>query len=140
MSVKARPKPEAYDESDEDLYAAAVDLINAAAETASAAAALAESYAVGKTDTRDGEDEDNAKYYSKLACDALASLTSRIVSAKETIDNYVSEKEAELKGDTGDVYFTCFKVVDGRLYMYSNSEELIEFYRVGSRLYSRLAV
>jgi len=141
MRVKARPKPEASDETEEDLYAAAVALINAAAESSADYATLAQSYAVGGTDTRDGEDEDNAKFYSKLACDALASLIGKVVAAKAEIDDYVDGKEEELKGDTGNVYFAAFEVVDGRLIMYSDPDiDKVVFYREGSRLYYRLAV
>ena len=49
-------------------------------------------------------------------------------------------KEAELKGDTGDVYFAAFKVVNGRLMMYSDPEiDKVRFVRIGSRLFYRLA-
>ena len=59
--------------------------------------------------------------------------------AKKSIDKYVTEKEAELKGETGNVYFAAFKVVNGRLMMYSDPEiDKVRFMRVGSRLLYRL--
>lgn len=48
----------------------AEDAIKAAAESA-ASAMLSKSYAVGGTGTRDGEDTDNAKYYSERVAEAL---------------------------------------------------------------------
>lgn len=61
--------------------------------------------------------------------------------AMESIDAYVQAKEAELKGDTGNVYFAAFRVVNGRLMMYSDpSVDKVRFVRVGSRLKYRLAM
>ena len=60
--------------------------------------------------------------------------------AKKEIDEYVSKKEHELKGETGNVYFAAFKVVNGRLKMYSDAElDKVRFVRAGSRLLYRLA-
>lgn len=101
-------------------------------ESVTELAATAQSYAVGGTGSRDGEDEDNSKFYSKLALDALASIAGRVVAARESIDAYVSEKEAELKGDTGNAYFAAFKVVNGHLLMYSDPDvDKVRFYREG---------
>lgn len=65
----------------------------------------------------------------------------RVKEGKRQIDNYVKEKEEALKGETGNVYFAAFKVVKGRLIMYSDpSVDKVCFYREGSRLKYRLAL
>lgn len=82
--------PVTDDEDDESFFdqlitafAASMDAAALSAQAAKEAATLAESWAVGGTDTRDGEDEDNAKYYAE--------------SAKSSSDNAAaSEKNANL--------------------------------------------
>lgn len=59
--------------------------------------------------------------------------------AKKDIDKYIRQKESELKGDTGNVFFAAFKVVNGRLKMYSDpTVDKLCFRREGSRLKYRL--
>ena len=55
---------------------------------------------------------------------------------------YVKEKEASLKGETGNVYFAAFNVTKkGRLIMYSDpSVDKIRFDRERSRLKYKLAL
>ncbi|MDO5330999.1 MAG: hypothetical protein Q4F15_06265, partial [Bacillota bacterium] len=73
------------------------------------------------------------------AKDAAAEIPGKVAEAKDSIDQYVSGKEAELKGDTGNVYFAAFKVVNGRLKMYSDPNvDKVRFIREGSRLKYRL--
>ena len=85
-----------------------------------------------------------------FASDASASATQssqyaeeipgQVEEGKRNIDDYVAGKELELKGDTGNVYFSSFRVVNGRLKMYSDpSVTKIVFRRVGSRLKYRVA-
>ena len=51
----------------------------------------------------------------------------------------MKEKESQLKGETGNVYFAAFKVVNGRLIMYSDPEiDKVRFVRIGSRLMYRM--
>ena len=74
-----------------------------------------------------------------MAKDAAAGIPGQVEDAKKEIDQYVSGKETELKGDAGNVYFAAFKVVDGRLKMYSDPEiDKVRFVRIGSRLAYRL--
>ena len=70
MTVKARPQPADYStptEAEQTLFQAAIDAVRESAEDAEDAADLAESWAVGGTGTRAGEDYDNAKFYAALA-------------------------------------------------------------------------
>lgn len=83
--------------------------------------------------------EDNAKFYAKKAEDEAKKIPGRVEEGKRDIDNYVKQKETELKGDTGNVYFPSFRVVAGRLIMYSDPKvDRIRFYRKGSRLMYQL--
>lgn len=71
----------------------------------------------------------------------VAGFSGVIESGKEEINEYVDEKKDELKGDTGNVYFASFKVVDGRLKMYSDpTMDKVTFSRDGSRLKYRLNI
>ncbi len=101
----------------------------------------AESYAHGETGVREGEDTDNAKYYAKVASEALSGLDGKVEQGKREIDNYVKGKEEELKGDTGNVFFAAFKVAGKRLKMYSDPKiDKVRFQRKGSRLSYRLNI
>ena len=67
-------------------------------------------------------------------------IPGQVEEGKRNIDDYVAGKELELKGDTGNVYFSSFRVVNGRLKMYSDpSVTKIVFRRAGSRLKYRIA-
>lgn len=141
LPVIARPKPEAFSKpEDAELFRAAIAAVNASADRAEDAGVMAQSWAVGGTGTRAGEDADNAKYYAGKAEDALREISGEVKDAKKQIDRYIVGKEAELKGDTGNVYFAAFKVVNGRLIMYSDpTVDKVRFMRVGSRLKYQLA-
>lgn len=77
LTVKARPQPTDYTtptEYEETLFQAAIDAVRTSAEEAAGSAdnaadsaTLSESWAVGGTGTRDGEDYDNSKYYAERA-------------------------------------------------------------------------
>ena len=54
----------------------------AAATTATEQAVLAESYAKGGTNTRTGENTDNAKYYNEQSTNAAISAAASVVSAQ----------------------------------------------------------
>ena len=140
IPVLARAKPEAFDRPEEgELFRVAIDAVNESAGRAEAAGAAARSWAVGGTGTRDGEDADNAKYYAKKAQDVAEEIPGTVEAGKKDIDQYVRSKEAELKGDTGKVYFAAFAVKSGRLKMYSDtSVDKVRFARKGSRLSYRL--
>ena len=113
--------------------------MNEAADRAEAAGTVAKSWATGGTGTRDKEDIDNAKYYAEKAQDAAEEIPGTVEAGKKDIDQYVRSKEADLKGDTGNVYFAAFAVKSGRLKMYSDpSVDKVRFARRGSRLKYRL--
>lgn len=136
MPVKARPKPEAFDKpEDEEIFREAITAVRESAERAETAEKQAEGWAHGREDMPDRE-EDNAMYYAEKAAQTAMEIPGQVEDAKTEIDRYVEGKEEELKGETGDVYFAAFKVVDGRLVMYSDPEiDKVRFVRIGSRLY-----
>lgn len=89
------------------------------AEDSSGSATLSKSWAVGGTDTRDGENTDNSKYWSgqsKSQADRAkeeadrASQYSQIVAPNFFLD--IETGKLFQKGGTG----VDFKVVDGKLY------------------------
>lgn len=87
------------------------------------------------------EEAGRAEAAAKLATDAINGIPGVVEQAKSEIDDYVKQKEAELKGDTGNVYFASFRVVGGRLKMYSDpAATKIAFRRDRSRLKYRVAI
>lgn len=140
MPVTPRPKPEAWDTpEDAELFRDAIAAVNDSADRAEAAEESAEAWAHGHDEYPD-RDEDNAAYYAGQARDTLREIPGQVEDAKKAIDAYVAGKEQEMKGDTGNVYFAAFKVVGGRLKMYSDPEvDKVRFARKGSRLAYRLA-
>lgn len=141
MDVKARPKPEQFDTPESsELFRQAILEVNRSAESAKKSARESESWAHGREDYPDRQ-KDNAMYYAKTARDVAEKIPAKVESAKKDIDKYVSEKKETLKGETGNVNFAAFKVVGGRLKMYSDpSVDKVCFKRVGSRLKYRLAM
>lgn len=148
MMVNSRKAPEGFETpEDVDLFhhtlAAAAEYQRQAEKAknqAEAKAEEAESWAHGHEKHPDRA-KDNAKYYADQAAGALEEVSGRTSKAKEDIDNYVRQKETELKGDTGNVNFAAFKVVKGRLKMYSDpTVDKVYFRRVGSRLKYRLKI
>lgn len=70
LGVMERPQPEDYDpptEQEERIFQEAVAAVQAAAEAADDAAVLSESWAIGGTGTRPGEDYNNSKFWAKMA-------------------------------------------------------------------------
>lgn len=70
IPVKVRPKPEEYEPSGISPWEEVVRTITEIKEHAQASAVLSESWAVGGTGSRAGEDFDNAKFYAKMAEEA----------------------------------------------------------------------
>ena len=139
ISVKARPKPEIPGTPEEpEIFRETIEAVNQAADRSEKARDRAEAWAHGREDHPE-QKEDNAKYYAGEAQKAAASIPGRVEEGKKDIDNYVRQKETELKGETGNVHFAAFKVVKGRLKMYSDpTVDKVCFRRVGSRLKYRL--
>lgn len=141
ISVKSRPKPQPFDKpEDAELFREAIKEVNASAEMAQTAAKESESWAHGHTDYPERK-KDNAAYYALEAKNAAEEVPGRVKEGKKQIDDYVREKESQLKGETGNVYFAGFAVVKGRLKMYSDpTVDKVRFRREGSRLKYRLAL
>lgn len=141
IDVKSRPKPEVFENSeDAELFSEAITAVNESYVKAADEAKNAEAWAHGHEDYPDRW-EDNAKYYSEKAKDIMSLIPGSVEIAKKEINKYVVEKEAYLKGETGNVYFASFKVENGRLKMYSDpSVDKVCFERSGSRLKYRIAI
>ena len=141
ISVKSRPKPESFEKpEDAELFRQAITEVNNSAEVALQSKKEAEAWAHGHAEYAD-HDEDNAKYYAKQAKDEAEKIQGKVKEGKEEIDRYIKENRDDLKGEIGDVNFAAFKVVKGRLKMYSDPNvDKVRFYRVGSKLKYRLAM
>lgn len=139
IPVKVRPKPEIPGTPEEpELFRKAVEAVSEAAGRAEKAQEQAEAWTHGH-EKHPECDTDNAKYYAKQAKKEAASISGRVEKGKKDIDNYVHQKETELKGETGNVHFAAFKVVKGRLKMYSDpTVDKMRFSRKRSRLKYRL--
>ncbi len=141
MSVKSRPKPESFEKpEDAELFRQAITEVNNSAEVALQSKKEAEAWTHGHEDYKD-RDYDNAKYYAYIAKDEAEKIPAKVVEGKEDIDHYVQKKEKDLKGETGNVHFAVFRVVNGRLKMYSDPNvDKVRFVRKGSRLTYRLVM
>lgn len=139
LKVKSRPEPEVPGGGeDPDIFHDAVQAVQKSADKAAESERQAEGWAHGREDLPERA-QDNAKYYAGQAADTASKIPGRVEEAKEEIDRYVQGKEEQLKGETGNVYFAAFKVVNGRLKMYSDPEiDKVRFIRIGSRLLYRL--
>lgn len=127
-------------EPSQTLYEQLMTAFDEAKQTVIDSAKKSESWAHGHTDYPDRQ-EDNAAYYALEAKNAAKEVPGRVKEAKRQIDDYVKEKETQLKGETGNVYFAGFTVVKGRLKMYSDpAVDKVRFHREGSRLKYRLAL
>lgn len=127
--ITARPQPEAWDRpEDVEIWRQTVEAVNAAADRAETAA----------TESKESALESAAS--AKKAEDTAKEIPGQVEEGKRNIDVYIEGKESELKGETGNVYFSSFRVVNGRLKMYSDpSVTKIVFRRAGSRLKYRVA-
>ena len=141
MPVKARPKPNVSESSeDPGMFHEVIGAVNKVASETEQAKKEAESWAHGHAGYPDRH-EDNAAYYASEAKNAAKEVPGRVKEGKRQIDDYVREKESQLKGETGNVYFAGFAVVKGRLKMYSDpTVNKVRFRREGSRLKYRLAL
>lgn len=84
------------------------------------------------------EEADRAEAAAKRAADSIKEIPGAVEKAKKEIAEYVKQKEAELKGDTGDVSFASFRVEPPYLYMYNDRDKThIDFTREGSELFYR---
>lgn len=139
FTVKERAKPQPFNTpEDAELFREAIQEVNKSADRAEAAEKSAEAWSHGRKDMPERA-EDNAAYYAGQAKDAAASVPGKVEEAKRQIDEYITGKEAELKGDTGNVHFAAFKVIRGRLKGYSDPNvDKVRFVRHRSRLAYRL--
>ena len=139
IPVKARPKPEVPGTPEEpELFRKAVEAVSEAAGRAEKAQEQAEAWTHGH-EKHPECDTDNAKYYAKQAKKETASISGRVENGKKDIDSYIRQKKADLKGETGNVFFAAFRVVAGKLKLYSDpAVDKVRFRRTGSRLKYRL--
>lgn len=127
-------------EPSETLYEQLMTAFDETKQTVIDSAKESESWAHGHAEYPDRQ-KDNAAYYAEQARNAAEEVPGRVTKGKEEIDNYVKQKEVELKGETGNIYFAGFAVVKGRLKMYSDpTVDKVRFRREGSRLKYRLAL
>lgn len=127
-------------EPSETLYEQLMTAFDDTKQTVIDSAKTAESWAHGHAEYPDRQ-KDNAAYYASEAKNAAKEVPGRVEEGKRQIDDYVREKETQLKGETGNVYFAGFAVVKGRLKMYSDpTVDKVRFRREGSRLKYRLAL
>lgn len=127
-------------EPSETLYEQLMTAFDETKQTVIDSAKTAESWAHGHAGYPDRH-EDNAAYYASEAKNAAKEVPGRVKEGKRQIDDYVREKESQLKGETGNVYFAGFAVVKGQLKMYSDpTVDKVRFHREGSRLKYRLAL
>lgn len=131
VPVFPRPKPddwEDHDDNDNPFYPA-VESVTALTERAELAEKAASEHAW------------QAEKYAEQAENRFAEISGKVSAEKRKIDQYCRQKEMELKGDTGNVYFASFAVVNGRLKMYSDpTVDKVCFRRRGSRLSYRLNI
>lgn len=109
VKIKARPTyPHASE--DEALFHSTLEQINEYAQTAIDNAKLSKSYAVGGTETRDGEDVDNAKYYAEQASASSEEATLQAENAEQSANNAKEyEENAELSANKAKEYETLSK-------------------------------
>lgn len=141
MFVRKRPAPESLETHENiDLFHYTLLSVKEYTRQTKEASNEAEAWAHGHLNHPE-RNEDNARYYAEQAKNEAASVSGRAEEAKKDINKYVQQKEHELKGETGNVYFAAFKVANGRLKMYSNpAVDKVCFHRTGSRLKYRLKV
>lgn len=75
ITILERVQPADYSDptpAEQTLFQSAIDAVEAAQEAADAAAALAESWAIGGTGTRAGEDYNNAHFWAEMAAEQAA--------------------------------------------------------------------
>ena len=89
---------------------------DASEKNAASSSALAKSYAVGGTGTRDGEDTDNAKYYAEQAKNA-----SDVGELYEIVENHISDKIVHMTESEHDVVSKLGESSEGSL-TYNGSE------------------
>lgn len=136
MEITEREQPQPWDRpEDEELFKRTIEAVNAAADRAGESEKLSERWAVGREDMPESM-QDNAKYYAGRAADQIKEIPGQVEKAKEHIDEYVDKKEAELKGDTGDVIFPTFEVEPPELFIRNNRDQThIDFELIGSELF-----
>ena len=75
ITILERVQPADYSDptpAEQTLFQSAIDAVEAAQEAADAAAALSESWAVGGTGTRAGEDFNNSRFWAEMAAEQAA--------------------------------------------------------------------
>lgn len=130
MYINPRAEPDEYtDPDDVDTFRGALETMRDYAQSAKKSSEASEDSAENAA-----KSEENVKKTAR-------EIEGRTEQAKKDIDKYVQQKETKLKGETGNVFFAAFKVINGRLKMYSDpAVDKVCFRRVGSRLKYRLKI
>ena len=81
LPVSSRPMPEGYEPSETSPFADVVAEVTELMEEAQDAAVLSESWAVGGTGTREGEDTNNSSYYATQAASSASDAHGDAVAA-----------------------------------------------------------
>lgn len=131
VPVFPRQKPDDWEDDDDNdnPFYPVVESVTALTERAELAEKAASEHA------------GRAEKYAEQAENRFTEISGKVSAEKRKIDEYCRQKELELKGDTGNVYFASFAVVNGRLKMYSDpTVDKVCFRRRGSRLSYRLNI
>lgn len=127
-------------EPSETLYEQLMTAFDETKQTVTGSVKESEAWAHGREDYPN-QSKDNAAYYATKVKNVAQEIPGRVEEGKREIDRYVKEKETQLKGEVGNVYFAAFKIVKGRLVMTSDpSVDKVCFHREGSRLKYRIAL
>lgn len=90
ISVKTRPKPEAFEKPEEaELFRKAIEAVNESYVSARASEKSAEGWAHGHKDYPEREN-DNAAYYAGQAKEIASGIPGKVEAGKKSIDAYVN--------------------------------------------------
>ena len=93
------------------------------ADDAAASSTLAESWAVGGTSTRDGEDEDNAKYYAEQAAQGGAALHTSVGAENNPV---YFDSDGQAVKCISDEYYNTFLGIDAGATLISSIDEYLD--------------
>lgn len=100
LPVTSRPEPEGYVPGETSPFAAVIDEITDLVEDAQEAATASESWAVGGTGTRAGENTDNASYYATQAGESAVAAASSEGNAAASESNAASSERNAAVSET----------------------------------------
>lgn len=99
IGVKARPKPKAFEKTeDSELFQKAIEAVNESSVASSASAKSAESWAHGHEDYPERA-EDNAAYYANQAKEIVSGLPEKVETWEKSIENKAQEYATSVDTD-----------------------------------------